>query len=559
MKKALKQSTILFIFNVITSILLLCILISFFIYNLSNGKIQKAHKARYDLTENANRFMNASSYLTNEVRAYSATGEQSNYDNYWNEVNNLKNREAGISNMQEIGITSDENSIIDKMGSLSNELVPLESNAMESVKNGNESAAIEFVYGEEYSKNIAEINSLKTQFLNMLDQRTSSQIRELELTNNIIKLFLIFFIILIIIIQFLSQVITKKQILMPLLKIKDCMIELSKGNFKSKIDLEPDTSEIGMLVNALLITKDNLETYIDDIDQKLIQMSKGDMRIQIDIDYTGDFKSIKDSLITITNSLNNALKQINVSSDIVMGNANQVSAVTDSLAQSASEQENSLENIFNAIKELRQELAKTSENAKIASSSTNEAGRKLDTSSGQMNSLMKAIEDINIKSEEIGKIIKTIEDIAFQTNILALNAAVEAARAGEAGKGFSVVADEVRNLASKSAEAAKDTTALIEDSIQAVAKGTHIADETATSLSNVVAEAQKVAVIIDKIVEEATCQNLKINNMLESINEISSVVQKSSAEAQMNAASSRELNDQSSLLRDLVNQFKLSK
>lgn len=559
MKKAIKQSTILFVFNVITSILLLCILISFFIYNLSNGKIQQAHKARYDLTENANRFMNASSYLTNEVRAYSATGEQSNYDNYWNEVNNLKNREAGISKMQEIGITADENSIIDKMGSLSNELVPLESNAMESVKNGNENAAIDFVYGEEYSKNIAEINSLKTQFLNMLDQRTSSQIRELELTNNVIKLFLIFFIILIIIIQFLSQVITKKQILMPLLKIKDCMIELSKGNFKSKVDLEPDTSEIGMLVNALLITKNNLETYIDDIDQKLIQMSKGDMRIQIDIDYTGDFKSIKDSLITITNSLNDALKQINVSSDIVMGNANQVSAVTDSLAQSASEQENSLENIFNAIKELRQELAKTSENAKIASSSTNEAGRKLDTSSGQMNSLMEAIEDINIKSEEIGKIIKTIEDIAFQTNILALNAAVEAARAGEAGKGFSVVADEVRNLASKSAEAAKDTTALIEDSIQAVAKGTHIADETAASLSNVVAEAQKVALIIDKIVEEATCQNLKINNMLESINEISSVVQKSSAEAQMNAASSRELNDQSSLLRDLVNQFKLSK
>lgn len=405
-KKAIKQSTILFVFNVITSILLLCILISFFIYNLSNSKIQQAHKARYDLTENANLFMNASSYLTNEVRAYSATGEQSNYDNYWNEVNNLKNREAGISNMQEIGITADENSIIDKMGSLSNELVPLESNAMESVKNGNENAAIDFVYGEEYSKNIAEINSLKTQFLNMLDQRTSSQIRELELSNNVIKLFLIFFIILIIIIQFLSQVITKKQILMPLLKFKDCMIELSKGNFKSKIDLEPDTSE----------------------------------------------------------------------------------------------------------------------NAKIASSSTNEAGRKLDTSSGQMNSLMEAIEDINIKSEEIGKIIKTIEDIAFQTNILALNAAVEAARAGEAGKGVSVVAD-----------------------------------ETATSLSNVVAEAQKVAVIIDKIVEEATCQNLKINNMLESINEISSVVQKSSAEAQMNAASSRELNDQSSFLRDLVNQFKLSK
>lgn len=557
MKQSIRQSTLLLIYNSISAFLLFAILISVFTFVSVNEKIDKANLDRYELTENANRFMNGSSYLTNEVRAYATTGNQVNYDNYWNEVNTLKNRDIGVANMREIGITTEENSKIEAMSALSNELVPLESDAMESVKAGNKEAAIAYVYGDEYATNIAKINSLKTEFLTMLDARTAKQIDLLQVTNQRIKFISIFIIVVNIFLQGLSQISVRKKIIKPLKQIKDAMIELSDGNINSSVNMEPDTSEIGMVINSLIVTKEHLKLYVNDIQEKLLKMAKGDMRISIDIDYIGDFKPIKESLETIVTSLNEVLSQIHSSTNIVMNNATAVSSGTQMMAQGATEQESSLAAIVSSMADLSEELSHTSEQAASASISTREAGDKLDESNNQMHTLTVAIDNINQKSEEIGKVIKTIEDIAFQTNILALNAAVEAARAGSAGKGFSVVADEVRNLASKSAEAAKNTTVLIEDSIEAVKNGTKIADDTAQSLIGVVKSAQQVAVIIDSIVSESEKQKTKIGDALDSVNDISSVVQNSSATTQQNAAASEELQSQAQMLQKMVNQFRL--
>lgn len=203
--------------------------------------------------------------------------------------------------------------------------------------------------------------------------------------------------------------------------------------------------------------------------------------------------------------------------------------------------------------------AQTKQNSKNVEEATNFANQiKDDAKLGmqQMEEMMKAMEEINAASSNISKIIKTIDEIAFQTNILALNAAVEAARAGSYGKGFAVVAEEVRNLATRSANAAKETSSLIESTIKKIEVGDSIAKQTYTSLDRITKNIDKMAMIMNDIMYSSKEQSEAIAQITEGINQVANVVQSNSANSQETAAASEELFSQADVLKNLVERFK---
>ncbi len=557
MKKAMKQSRLIAILNGISILALVLTVILLLAYSTVNQQLSKDNEARFDLTYNANRFMNGSAYLTNEVRAYSATGDQIHYDNYFNEINNLKNRDQGVAAMQEIGITEEEQAMIDEMSALSNNLVPLEENAMENVQAGQLQAALDYVYGSDYSTAITQINAIKEQFLNTLDTRTGEHIEQLNQRSRIIRLLIILSMVLVGCIQLIVMYVTRRRILSPIIAVRDQMSEISTGNLSADFALESDTSEIGMLVDSIHETKNELKKYIHDIDSKLAQMADGKMDLTIDNDYLGEFLPIQNALGQILDSLNLALRQIHLTAGLVSDESEQMASDARILSNGATEQASAIEELSASIQELSGQVKSTSQDADVARNSSIDLAGQLQACSRKMEELTSAMEDISESSLQISGIIKTIEDISFQTNILALNASVEAARAGNFGKGFAVVADEVQSLANKSSVAAKDITKLIENSMDLVKHGTSLSGDTTQALSVGVSGSQNTAELIQKIADSAQQQAMSLEQLTAGINQISDVVHTNTITAEKSASTASELYKQAGELKRSVQKFQL--
>jgi methyl-accepting chemotaxis protein len=557
MKKAMNLSKLTLILNGISMLTLLLMVVFLFFYSSVSSQLSLANEERFDLTYNANRFMNGSSALTADVRAYAATGNLTHYNNYFDEINNLKNREIGVAAMQEIGITPGEQTMIDEMSALSNELVPLEENAMESVKQGNLKDAVDYVYGIDYQNSITKINALKEQFLSALDKRTSEQVKGLKLQSEIVRGLIFLSMIIVALMQFFVMSVTKKRILKPIFVIRDQMGEISQGNLSADFPLEPDTSEIGMLVQSIYETKRELKKYIHDIDSKLAKMADGKMDLTIGNDYRGEFRPIQQAMGQILDSLNRALFQINQTSGNVSLESEQMASDAEVLSDGAVQQASAVEELSASIQGLSEQVRQTSEDAKDAKQSSVEAAEQLTACNQKMEQLTGAMEDISKSSRQISGIIKTIEDISFQTNILALNAAVEAARAGAAGKGFAVVADEVQSLATKSSIAAKDITKLIEASMKLVEHGTALSTDTTQSLSTSVMGARRSTDLVGRIADSAIEQAESLAQLTEGMEQISNVVQTNAATAEKSARAARDLNMQAEEMRVSVQKFQL--
>lgn len=342
----------------------------------------------------------------------------------------------------------------------------------------------------------------------------------------------------------------------PIHEAEDVLDQVAAGNFDRKMQ--------GSYQGAFLLIKDsvnntvtNVSSYIDEISTVLGALADNDLDQGISRDYVGKFSAIKSAINNIISQFNKVLSEILTASEQVNSGARAISESSMTLAEGATEQASSVQELNATVLTINDATAQNAENAKEAkllSDSSKESAAKGDN---DMNNMLSSMEGIKESSNSIFRIIKVIDDIAFQTNLLALNAAVEAARAGEHGKGFAVVAEEVRNLAGRSQNAARETTGLIEESINRVNDGTKIAGQTAEALRAIVDDVTKVADIIAGISESSSEQSLAISQVSEGISQITGVVQNNSATSEESASASQELSSQAEVLRNLVSVFKL--
>ena len=305
--------------------------------------------------------------------------------------------------------------------------------------------------------------------------------------------------------------------------------------------------------------------FNQDVKKRLVQLgqsadriAEGDLATEV-VTSTGDeLGDVAASFEIMRQRVHNVLLEINQGADQVAAGAHNVSDASVALSQGASQQAASVEQLSASIAEIASQTASNAQNAEKANDLTVGTKEKAQLGNEEMQEMLSAMEEINASSANISKIIKVIDEIAFQTNILALNATVEAARAGQHGKGFAVVAEEVRNLAARSAKAAKETTDMIEGSMEKVETGREIAHKTAEALNAIVGDVSSVADIVANIAKASNEQKLALEQINQGVQQVSQVVQANSSTSEEAATASQNLNQQADIMRANVGKFRLS-
>lgn len=438
-----------------------------------------------------------------------------------------------------------------------NDWIAIGNNILQELKDGDTKEATQMILNEcapalqtaiDIAKEISVVTDAKKAQALLLSERTVLFDIALILIVLVISIFLA--------VKIGSRII--KAIIIPLEKLDDVTVQIAEGNLHVSIEHHAK-DEMGDLAHNLRKSIRILSSYVEDISHAMKEFSNGNFDVQPEVEWKGDFINILDSFMYFEKNMASTIKNIQSVADQVSAASEQVSASSMELAEGASEQSRITEELTATIGNVSAQIRDNADNAENIRKDVESVGQELEASNEKMQEMAHSMEDISRSSQEISKIIAAINDIASQTNLLALNASIEAARAGEAGRGFAVVADQVSTLAAQSAEAAKESTSLIEDSVHAVEKGMVIADEMASQLENVVAGSRQIIFKVNGIAEASEAQAQEMLQLSEGVDRINGVVQTNSATSEECAAASEEMTAQAETLKDLIRHFKVGK
>lgn len=287
-QKKEKQSTRNKQFSSVSSglvVLSICIMVFMIVSNLFTHNIMKDKDA---LKTNVINLREASQYLTSEVRAYSGSGDKTHYDNYMNEVEVAKNRDTAIENMKKIGLNKSELAAIQEIMDISNSLVPLEKNAMDSTEKGDKESALSYVYGEEYQTSINEIENRTAAFIENLEKRMDQKILTFQMIGFLIELFGFTALLAILFIQKHYAAFVKQELLEPVFAMQKQMESISNGILDEPFELQENDTEIGMLIHSINTTRNFLHSIINDLSEKLSLLAIGDFTFSVDKEYRED-------------------------------------------------------------------------------------------------------------------------------------------------------------------------------------------------------------------------------------------------------------------------------